>query len=151
MRLVPAVGLLLILAPPAGAQSPVAVPPGTLIAARQSGMDLSYAAVSSLKAAVKAKDDVKTLEPTAEALAGWAQVVPTLFPPGTEKGNNTTALPAIWTDTAGFQKDAGAYQDATKKLVAAAKAGDRAGFVAAFKDMGQACGACHKGYRKKES
>jgi cytochrome c556 len=151
MRLVPAVGLLIILAAPASAQSPVAVPATTLISARQSGMDLSYAAVASLKAAVKAKEDVKTLEPTAEALAGWAQVVPTLFPPGTEKGNNTTALPAIWTDTAGFQKDAGAYQDATKKLVVAAKAGDRAGFVAAFKDMGQACGACHKGYRKKES
>ena len=151
MRIGPAVGVFLILAAPAGAQSPVAVPPGTLIAARQSGMDLSYAAVASLKAAVKAKEDVKTLQPTAEALAGWAQVVPTLFPPGTNKGNNTTALPAIWTDTAGFQKDVAVYQDATKALAAAAKAGDRAAFVAAFKDMGQACGACHKGYRKKES
>jgi cytochrome c556 len=151
MRVGPASGLFLILAAPAGAQSPVTVPPGTLISARQSGMDLSYAAVGSLKAAVKAKEDVKSLEPTAGALAGWAQVVPTLFPPGTDKGNNTAALPAIWTDPAGFQKDAAAYQDATKKLDAAAKAGDKAAFIAAFKEVGQACGACHKGYKKKES
>ena len=151
MRLGPAVGLLAILASPAGAQTPVSVPPSTLITARQSGMDLSYAAVSSLKAGLKAKDELKTMQPTAEALAGWAQVVPTLFPAGTEKGNDTAALPAIWTDNAGFQKDVTAYQDATKKLAAAAKAGDRAAFTAAFKDMGQACGACHKGYRKKES
>jgi cytochrome c556 len=151
MRFGPAIGLLFIVASPAGAQTPISVPPGTIISARQSGMDLSYAAVSGLKAAVKAKENVKTLEPTAEALAGWAQVVPTLFPPGTDKGNNTAALPAIWTDTAGFQKDVAAYQDATKKLAAAAKADDRAGFIAAFKDMGQACGACHKGFRKKES
>ena len=56
---------------------------------------------------VAAKGDVKTLEIPAKAMARWIKQFPTLFPAGSEQGHDTKALPAIWSDTAGFQKAAG--------------------------------------------
>jgi cytochrome c556 len=75
-------------------------------------------------------------------------VFPTLFPAGTDKGD-TKAAPAIWTDQAGFQKDAMALSAAGEKLATAAKAGDETAVAAAYKEIGDACGACHKDYRLK--
>lgn len=95
-----------------------------------------------------AKGDVKTLEGPAKAIKRWALVFPTLFPAGSDKGS-TKAAPTIWTDSAGFQKDAEALAAAADKLATAAKADDATAVAAAFKETGEACGACHKEYRLK--
>jgi cytochrome c556 len=58
-------------------------------------------------------------------------------------------LPEVWSDSAGFAKDAVAFGAAADKLTAAAKADDKEAFATALKDVGAACGACHKGYRAK--
>ena len=71
-----------------------------------------------------------------------------MFPAGTDKGD-TKAAPAIWTDQAGFQKDAEALSAAGGKLAMAAKAGDETAVAAAYKEIGEACGACHKDFRLK--
>ena len=118
------------------------------IEARQAGQDVLAGTFAGVKAVVTANGDVKTLEAPGKAIQRWALVFPTMFPPGTDTGK-TKAAPAIWTDRAGFEKDAQALSAAGGKLAEAAKAGDATAVAAAFKEIGEACGACHKEYRLK--
>ncbi len=118
------------------------------IATRKAGQDVLAGTFAGVKAVLTLKGDVKTLEGPGKAIQHWALVFPTLFPPGSDKGD-TKAAPAIWTDQAGFQKDAMALSAAGEKLATAAKAGDETAVAAAFKEIGEACGACHKDYRLK--
>jgi cytochrome c556 len=129
---------------------PFTVQPDLIISARQTSFYLSAGVFGGFKGAVASGADVKPLADGAGALAEWAGLLTSLFPPGTDKGHDTKALPKIWTDTAGFQKAADNFATAAKSLVTAAKAGDKAAFAAAFKQTGKACGACHKAYRAKE-
>jgi cytochrome c556 len=89
------------------------------------------------------------LEAPAKAIGKWAAVIPSLFPKGTETGNDTKALPEIWSDTAGFQKIAMALNEAANKLATDAKAGAADLVEADFKALGEQCAACHKAYRAK--
>jgi cytochrome c556 len=143
------VAVALLAASPALAD-PITVPSDLIISARQTSFFLSAGVFGGFKGAIASGADVKPLADGAGALAEWAGLLPSLFPPGTDKGHDTKALPKIWTDTAGFQKAADNYATAAKSLEAAAKAGDKAAFAAAFKQTGKACGACHKAYREKE-
>ena len=59
----------------------------------------------------------------------------------------TRALPAIWTDWSGFEKDAHALTAAAEHLEKVAKAGDKDAIAKAAGGVGKACGACHKAYR----
>jgi cytochrome c556 len=69
-----------------------------------------------------------------------------LFPEGSEKQDDK-ALPAIWSDRAGFEQH---RMDAKNAALAVAAATDMDGFQMAMKTLGGACGACHKQYRAKE-
>jgi cytochrome c556 len=120
-----------------------------IIEVRQAGQDLLSGDFSGIRAVVAAKGDVKTLAPAATAMARWMKSFPSMFPKGTEQGNDTKALPAIWSDTAGFQKIADELVDAADKMAEFAKAGDADGVAAQIKAVGQACGACHRTYRAK--
>jgi cytochrome c556 len=119
-----------------------------VIELRQAGQDLLASNFAGIRAVVAAKGDVKTLENPAKAMARWMRVFPSTFPPGSDQGN-TKALPAVWTDMAGFQKDANEMVDAADKLSQLAKAGDADGVAAQIKVVGDACGACHRTYRAK--
>lgn len=116
---------------------------------RQTGLDLLAGNFAGIKAVITAKGDLKTLENPAKAMQRWAMVMPTLFPKGSETGHNTKALPEIWSDSAGFQKAAAALGDAAGKLAVAARAGDADAVATEFKAVGDACGACHRGFRAK--
>ena len=120
-----------------------------VIELRQAGQDLLSGDFSGIRAVVAAKGDEKTLEPSAEAMARWMRSFPSMFPKGTEQGNNTKALPAVWSDTAGFQKIANQLVDAAGKMAQDAKAGDADGVAAQIKAVGAACGACHRTYRAR--
>jgi cytochrome c556 len=120
-----------------------------VIAVRKAGMELQSAAIGAVNLAVKAGVDVKSFAGAGSATAGWAKQIPGVFPPGTDKGEDTKALPEIWSDSAGFAKAAATLGTAADKLTAAAKADDKEAFAAALKDVGGACGACHKTYRAK--
>ena len=120
-----------------------------LIELRQSGQDLVLGTFGGIRAVVDAKGDIKKLETPAKALQRWALVFPTLFPKGTETGHDTKALPAIWSDNAGFLKAAADFSAAAGKLAEIAKAGDADGIGAQVKAVGDACGACHRTYRAK--
>jgi cytochrome c556 len=119
------------------------------IAIRQVGMDLTGGDLAYIKSVVTAKGEVKPLEVPAKAIARWAATIPVLFPPGSETGGDTKALPEIWSDRAGFEKIASAARAAATKLAEAAKANDADAVAVQFKALGEQCGACHKGYRAK--
>ncbi|HVY16638.1 MAG TPA: cytochrome c [Rhodopila sp.] len=119
-----------------------------IITLRQTAFDLNNASFAYIRAVVKEKGDVKQLEAPGKAIARWASVIPTMFPAGSDKGK-TKAKSEIWSDPAGFKKDADALQAASMKLADAAKAGDTEAVAAAAKSMGEACGACHRAYRER--
>ena len=119
------------------------------IETRQAGQDLLNADFAGVRAVVAAKGDVKTLENPAKAMARWIRQFPSQFPKGTEEGHKTRALPAIWSDAAGFQKAADDLAEAADKLSALAKAGDADGVATQVKVVIDACNACHRTYRAK--
>jgi cytochrome c556 len=116
---------------------------------RQATMDLVSADYAGIRAVVAAKGDVKPLENRAKAIQRFAALDPTLFPKGSETGNNTKALPEIWSDFAGFQKASAALGEASGKLAAAARAGDADAVATEIKAVGDTCGACHRSYQAK--
>ncbi len=120
-----------------------------LIAVRQAAFAMQGGNFAFLRAVVAAKGDVKPLEVPAKAIAKWAAVIPTVFPKGTETGDDTKALPEIWSDPAGFQKIAVKLGEVATKLATDAKAGDTDEVAADTKLLGEQCGACHKAYRAK--
>jgi cytochrome c556 len=73
----------------------------------------------------------------------------TLFPVGTETGNKTRALPAIWKNKKDFE-DWGKQleEDAGKAQTAAA--GGLDSMKPAIEAMGKTCGGCHDDYRAKQ-
>ncbi len=85
------------------------------IETRQAGQDLMAANYAGIRAVVAAKGDVKTLQKPAEALARWMKQFPSQFPPGSNTGHDTKALPAVWSDPAGFQKAADNFVEAAKQ------------------------------------
>jgi cytochrome c556 len=119
------------------------------IETRQAGQDLLSGNYALIRVVVASKGDVKTLENPAKAMARWIRQFPTQFPKGSEEGHNTKALPAVWSDMAGFQKTAGELSDATTKLAELAKAGDADGVAAQVKVVGDVCAACHRTYRAR--
>jgi len=113
---------------------------------RQAGMRMSGALMGSMKAAVARGDDVKTQSFAARTLQGWAKSVPGMFPEGSNQGE-TSALPAIWSDWAGFQAASDAYLAAATKLATAAQAGDKDAFSAALGEVAARCSGCHAKYK----
>jgi cytochrome c556 len=137
---------LLLLAVGAGPLKADGIDP---IETRQAGQDLFAGTYAGIRVVVATKGDVKTLENPAKAMARWMKQFPTQFPKGSEEGHNTKALPAVWSDNAGFLKTASEMVDATTKLAELAKAGDADGVAAQVKAVGEVCAACHRTYRAR--
>ncbi|MEO8714342.1 MAG: cytochrome c, partial [Acetobacteraceae bacterium] len=78
------------------ADAPAAI---DIIAVRQAGQDLVLGNfIGMLQAAKNKVPDVKPFANSAHALTKWEPQFMTMFPPGSDHGHNTRALPAIWTD-----------------------------------------------------
>ncbi|UJW85603.1 c-type cytochrome [Devosia sp. SL43] len=72
--------------------------------------------------------------------------IPALFPEGSIVGESK-ALPAIWENWDAFVAIAKTGEDAAAAGLAAAEAGDAAGYAAALQAIGATCGACHQQFR----
>lgn len=121
-----------------------------IIATRQAGQALIGGTFIGLLQAVKQNAaDVKPFANAALAIAKWEPQFRTMFPPGTEHGENTRALPAIWTNRAEFDKDSEQLAEEATKLSKIAQSGDREAFAAQVKVLGDACSACHKQFRAR--
>jgi cytochrome c556 len=123
--------------------------PEQIVAARQSAYMLSGGSFAGMKAAAEAGADVKQLAFPSRTLARWARTLPSLFPAGTNL-STSKALPAVWSDRAGFEARAAAYADAARLLAEAAQTGDRAAFLARWAEARATCAACHDGYRRAD-
>lgn len=120
-----------------------------IVAARQSAYILSGGAFAAMKGAADAGADVRTLVFPSRALARWARTLPTMFPSGTNLPSSR-ALPAIWSDRAGFEARAAAYAEAARLMAEAAQSGDREAFLARWAEARAACAACHEAYRRSD-
>ncbi|MDQ2804173.1 MAG: cytochrome c [Pseudomonadota bacterium] len=119
-----------------------------VIAVRKAGQDLVLGDFTGMLQAAKNKvPDVKPFAKPAFAIAGWERVFLTMFPPGSDHGENTKALPAIWSNRAGFEKAGQKLASEAGKLGDFAKSGDQAGFASQVHVVGDACTACHKQFR----
>jgi cytochrome c556 len=124
-------------------------PAFNIIETRQAGQDLLAGTFTGINQGVKHKVEVKAFADPAAAMARWMRQFPSTFPPGSDHGNNTKALPAIWSNRAGFDQAAARLVAAADKLAQLAKADDTAGFTAQVQTVGQACKNCHDKFRAK--
>ncbi|HET8995749.1 MAG TPA: cytochrome c [Acetobacteraceae bacterium] len=119
------------------------------IAVRQAGQDLLFGNFTGMRTTAAANGDITKMKEPAKAIARWMKVFPTEFPPGSDKGENTKALPAIWSDHAGFVKAADRLAAAADTLAGYAASRNREKFTAQLKVVGEACAACHKKYKAR--
>ena len=120
------------------AAGPAGLTPEQIVAARQSAYALSAGSFAAMKAAADAGADVHSLVLPARTLARWARTLPSLFPAGTNLPSSK-ALPAVWSDRAGFEARAAAYADAAQALAEAAQSGDRAAFLTRWARCAPTC------------
>jgi cytochrome c556 len=138
---------------PAQSASVPSPTPAQIIRARQAAYEMSVVTFSQLKRAVDTGSDVTKQKFAADALAGWAVALQTLYPDGTgpgQTGVETGALAEVWSNRAGFLARANAYQAATAKLVDAAKAGDASQFANKVDAIKKACDSCHADFRTRD-
>jgi cytochrome c556 len=86
------------------------------------------------------------------ALQTWdhvSGVVGDLFPAGSEIGYDTRAMPAIWSDRAGFDAALQAWAEAVNVAIAA-NPQDLKSLETAAGPVFQKCKACHEDYRAEE-
>ncbi|MBX5454459.1 MAG: cytochrome c [Acidobacteriia bacterium] len=123
--------------------------PEDAIQQRRAAYKLSGGVFKAMKEAVEAGKDVRPFADDARFLVSWSRKIPEMFPPGSDTGKETKALPKIWQDKKTFDERAAAYTAEAEKLAALAEAGDKAGFAQQFQATGKACGACHKVFRAR--
>ncbi|MEX0344836.1 MAG: cytochrome c [Rhizobiaceae bacterium] len=86
----------------------------------------------------------------ADAIAGHALHIPTLFPEGSNE-HPSEALPAIWTDWAKFEAIATELKDGASELsVTAGSAASTMEIAASFGKVAKTCISCHEGFRLKK-
>ena len=113
---------------------------------RSALMKANGGALKALGEAGKAPTfDPAAAKAPAQTLIDNAAKIPALFAPGTE-AIDQGALPAVWTDQAGFAASAAKLGTDAKAVQAAT---DQAGFAAALKTVQGDCAACHGTYRAK--
>lgn len=130
---------VLAIAAPAWAQ-------GDVIAARRDGLKGIARQMEGIKAVVDQRGDTRGSAAGISDMIQFFEGFPARFPAGSGTGE-TRALPAIWTDRAGFETANSNMVAQLRSLQAAASAGDQAAFAAAFQQTGATCGACHRPYR----
>lgn len=118
------------------------------IAARKDNCEQASAVMKAIKGIIDAKAPTASAVQLAAKLKGLQLAFVKYFPRGSDKGD-TRALPAVWSDMAGFAARNKAAEVAYEKLAVAAGSGDLGALAAAFGAAGKACGACHDTYRAK--
>jgi cytochrome c556 len=92
--------------------------------------------------------DAAAAKANAELVVTLAKLPWSAFVEGSDKGE-TSAKPEVWSQRDKFNADAQKLQDATAKLLEAARTGKAEALKAAFGPTGQACKSCHDDFRKK--
>ena len=119
---------------------------------RQSALTVMAASFGGLNAFAKGERqrDANALMLNATIVDSMAKVAFNGFLKDTPQSPGTKAKPEIWKEYDKFQAAAKALQDATPKLVEAAKSGNKDTIAAAAGGVGKACKECHDAYQSKE-
>jgi cytochrome c556 len=83
----------------------------------------------------------------AERVAQLSLMLDEGFPPGSDRGARTEALPAIWSNRAGFDAKMADFQREAAALATIAKGGDADAAKAQFGKTAGTCKACHDQYK----
>lgn len=96
--------------------------------------------------------DAALIRKNAANLPTLAGMIPDAFARNTSHaaGVRTSALAAIWEKHDEFLTRARDLRTQVDKLATVVKGGDEDQIKAAIKDVNEACGACHKDFRKRE-
>ncbi len=117
-----------------------------VITARREGMRAEGRQMEAIKAVIDARGDTRPIVERVDTITGFYRDLQALYPVGSGTGQ-TRALPAIWSDPAGFEAARTNIVGALAVLRSAAASGDVAATAAAFNQVGAGCAACHRGYR----
>ena len=120
----------------------------SIVEARRAAYMMSGANMAAMKRAIDAGEDVRPLTFAARSLAGWALALPGMFPKGSDVAPSV-ALPAVWSDRAGFEAKAADYAAAADRLAKLAAANDKQGFAEQWAVVRKSCADCHAGYKKE--
>jgi cytochrome c556 len=115
------------------------------VAQRRDEMKRLGVHLEAIKKLLDAGESVAPVAARAEEMRGYFATLPPLFPPGSTEGSK--ALPAVWSDRAGFEQAAATATEAAAKLATAAGAGDASATATAFREVAGSCGGCHRSYR----
>ena len=111
-------------------------------------MDMFKKSQKNLKA-IKShiqSEDYRSIAKLADEIREWAVKMPEYFPDGSDI-KPSEASPKIWEDFSGFKSAAMKNETATKKLIAAAEAGDQTAVVEGFKAVASSCKSCHQSFK----
>jgi cytochrome c556 len=131
---------------------------GNVVADRRAGLRNVGSIMEAFNNTVRDRGDVRALAPRVDEIAaffgdGFVARFPANsgtppLPQGTGEGQ-TRALPAIWSDPAGFEQARRGLLATLPGFKAAAAAGDVAATQAAMREVGGACAACHRNNRAR--
>ena len=118
-----------------------------LLKERMNNFKDSSSNLKKIRAHIK-NENYSLIIPLANSMASWSAKMPDYFPAGSNT-KPSQAAPKIWSDFEGFTTAARLNWKATISLARAAKSGDRASVITAFKETAASCKSCHKTYRLK--
>jgi cytochrome c556 len=124
---------------------------GSVIKQRQDIMESNGKAVGLVSKMAKGETpyDAKAAADAMKSIHGNAVKFTTLFPEGTEKGEDTRAKPEIWKNKKDFEDWGKQLEDDAAKAQAAA-AGGLDSMKTALAALGKTCSGCHDDYRVPE-
>ncbi|UPY39065.1 cytochrome c [Sediminicoccus sp. KRV36] len=125
---------------------------GAVVTERREGLKAAGENMTAVAAVARAGGDPRETVQRITAIQAWFATMGTRFPTGTQQGApglDTRALPAIWTDRAGFDAALTALGPRLVALREAAASGNVANFQAAVQATGAACGDCHRPFRAR--
>jgi cytochrome c556 len=94
----------------------------------------------------KVKFDAQRFQQRANSAAALSSMPWEAFTSDSQKGD-TSALPAVWTDRATFDKKAMQFAEYAQALATAAKSGDKKEIAPAFRNWAKGCKDCHKSFK----
>jgi len=120
---------------------------------RQSVMKAMAAHMTAMSLVVKKQiSDRSQLAAHAAALRDLSGGLPTFFPRGTGSDKTKTAAKSeVWQRFPEFEAGFAKLQRESNALTEAAKRGDAKAFDAQFENVANACAACHRTFRVKDS
>jgi len=125
-------------------------PADEIVKYRQAVMKSQGAHMAAAAAIIQGKVAFKDqLAAHVNSLEATTLEINSIFPKDSDVGD-TKALKEVWSKNEEFLKHAKDAQEKSAALAKAVAAGDTKNYGARLKDLGEACKACHKDFRKKE-